>query len=230
MSYFTITEEQLNEMFKHYIERRHYKQNSTGEDAIWAGGECEEAEKWLKLFGVDLDYFRIEEMIHGEREIKVFDSNDNHGDRVLLPHFYGKNCNYAFPSNSTYTSSLYAKGKIQEKMLTGKAYFPDVDSSILWALYQVFYVYSLTSRSTSDFKEVCIQAGEGKYQRSIFSIEALLKDAWKTLTDIPIDPDEKTEVDWFIFPAGTDRETIWHWFDERYPKGVACLFGTDVEE
>lgn len=24
-------------------------------------------------------------------------------------------------------------------------------------------------------------------------------------------------------PAGTDREEIWHWFDEMHPKGVAYL-------
>lgn len=26
-----------------------------------------------------------------------------------------------------------------------------------------------------------------------------------------------------MFPKGTDREEIWHWFDENHPKGVAYL-------
>ena len=45
---------------------------------------------------------------------------------------------------------------------------------------------------------------------------------------MPVDPDtEKLEDDWFIFPIGTDKEEIWHWFDERHSKGVAYLLYGD---
>lgn len=67
-----ISREKIEEMFQHYIERRKYRSKSTGDDAMWSSGECSEAEKWLSLFGVDLDYCRIQEMINGKAEIKAF--------------------------------------------------------------------------------------------------------------------------------------------------------------
>ena len=54
-----------------------------------------------------------------------------------------------------------------------------------------------------------------------------LEQLWEELSDIPFDEDDCTELfladDWFIFEASTDRETIWHWFDEHYSKGVHAL-------
>ena len=29
--------------------------------------------------------------------------------------------------------------------------------------------------------------------------------------------------DWWLFPKGTDREDIWHYFDEHHPEGVYAL-------
>lgn len=51
-------------------------------------------------------------------------------------------------------------------------------------------------------------------------IEAL----WQAFSDVPMNPEtEKTEAPFLGFPVGTDREDIWHWFDERHSKGVAWL-------
>lgn len=51
-----------------------------------------------------------------------------------------------------------------------------------------------------------------------------LKQLWAELTDIPMNPDtECMEAQFLHFPAGTEREDIWHWFDERYSEGVASL-------
>ena len=48
---------------------------------------------------------------------------------------------------------------------------------------------------------------------------------WYELEDVPFDPEtEQIDVDWFIFRKGTDRETIWHWFDEQYPEGLGKRF------
>lgn len=41
--------------------------------------------------------------------------------------------------------------------------------------------------------------------------------------DSPDCPDGFIESDWFIFEAGTEREEVWHWFDEHYSKGVYAL-------
>lgn len=59
---------------------------------------------------------------------------------------------------------------------------------------------------------------------------------WKDLADVPFQEDKSgnllLEEEYVMkcgtrviktFPAGTDREDIWHWFDEVYPKGVAYL-------
>lgn len=54
--------------------------------------------------------------------------------------------------------------------------------------------------------------------------DALLEELWARFGDIPMDPETETmEEDFLDFPHGTHREDIWHWFDERYSKGVAHL-------
>lgn len=67
---------------------------------------------------------------------------------------------------------------------------------------------------------------------------------WKNLEDVPVYEDEDgkmlLEKDYRLmigtrevtmFPAGTEREEIWHWFDERHPKGVAyLLYGEEAQE
>lgn len=63
---------------------------------------------------------------------------------------------------------------------------------------------------------------------------------WKNLTDVPFMEDEKgrlvLENDYSfmigtrevaMFPAGTDREEIWYWFDKHHPNGVAYLLNGD---
>ena len=50
-----------------------------------------------------------------------------------------------------------------------------------------------------------------------------LENLWKSLEDIPMNENEQLEEDWFIFSKGTDKEEIWHWFDEQYSKGVYYL-------
>ncbi len=58
-----------------------------------------------------------------------------------------------------------------------------------------------------------------------------LEDLWERFADVPMDPDtEKIEEDFLHFPKGTDREDIWHWFDERHSKGVAYLLYGDSAE
>lgn len=51
-----------------------------------------------------------------------------------------------------------------------------------------------------------------------------LEKLWDEFADVPMNPDtEKMEGAFLHFPAGTPREDIWHWFDERYSKGIAAL-------
>ena len=54
--------------------------------------------------------------------------------------------------------------------------------------------------------------------------DAELELLWKQFEDVPMNPDtERIEEEFIGFPAGTDREDIWHWFDERHSRGVVYL-------
>lgn len=54
--------------------------------------------------------------------------------------------------------------------------------------------------------------------------DAEVERLWDALADVPMNPEtEKIESPFLHFPAGTDREEIWHWFDEHHSKGVAWL-------
>lgn len=58
-----------------------------------------------------------------------------------------------------------------------------------------------------------------------------LEELWADFGDVPMDPDtEKLEANFHIFPAGTDQEDIWHWFDERHSRGVAYLLYSGAED
>lgn len=53
------------------------------------------------------------------------------------------------------------------------------------------------------------------------------RELWGRLGDIPFDEMGNGELalaeDWAGFPQGTEREEIWHWFDENYSQGVHAL-------
>ena len=54
--------------------------------------------------------------------------------------------------------------------------------------------------------------------------DAALESLWHEFEDIPMNPEtECMDAPFLDFPAGTHREDIWHWFDERHSKGVAYL-------
>lgn len=58
-----------------------------------------------------------------------------------------------------------------------------------------------------------------------------LEELWAEFGDLPMEPvTECIEEQFLGFQAGTHREEIWHWFDERYSKGVAALlYGGEAE-
>ena len=48
-----------------------------------------------------------------------------------------------------------------------------------------------------------------------------LEDLWRGLDDVPFNEDECIEEDYHIWEKGTDKLTIWHWFDKEHSKGLA---------
>lgn len=59
--------------------------------------------------------------------------------------------------------------------------------------------------------------------KDIILNDKALEFLWQRLGDIPVNDDGITEEDFIGYPAGTDREEIWKWFDEHHSKGVAEL-------
>ena len=53
--------------------------------------------------------------------------------------------------------------------------------------------------------------------------DKLLESMWDELEDVPIDENECLDVDWKGWRKGTNREEVWHWFDENHSKGVGWL-------
>lgn len=51
-----------------------------------------------------------------------------------------------------------------------------------------------------------------------------LRKLWEEFGELPMNPEtECMEKPFLLFPVGTHREEIWHWFDERYSTGVYSL-------
>lgn len=137
--------------------------------------------------------------------------------------FYGKTCNYAFPYGAGGGYHVFFLGDNQEEF---GADFDNIDSCILWAAYQEF-VEKSTDIGTKN--ALICEKGSDRLAMWITSRDRLLEYAWLTLTDVNIDEKERTEQDWFVFPAGADREVIWHWFDDHYGSGVAGLLYGEAE-
>lgn len=137
--------------------------------------------------------------------------------------FYGKTCNYAFP----YRKEGYEAFFLGDKgMAEYKETFKDIDSCILWGVYQEFEEANTDIGSGNML--IC-ESGTMRPAMWITSRDSLLKYAWLTLTDVNIDEEEHTEQDWFLFPAGTGREEIWFWFDEHYSRGIGGLMGCSID-
>ena len=58
--------------------------------------------------------------------------------------------------------------------------------------------------------------------------DAVMEDKWRELEDVPMDEDEGSgnlilSADWWVFCKGTDRNTIWEFFNKNHSKGVRWL-------
>lgn len=62
------------------------------------------------------------------------------------------------------------------------------------------------------------------FMETLAARDARVEELWEMFGDIPMAPETETmEEPFLFFPPGTHREEIWHWFDERYSRGVAGL-------
>lgn len=84
-------------------------------------------------------------------------------------------------------------------------------------LYESFVelVASLKDDAESDFESIVA------YIHDTENIEQAKK-LWEQFEDVPMNPEtECIESDWKGFPIGTNREEIWHWFEEQFNISVA---------
>lgn len=97
-------------------------------------------------------------------------------------------------------------------------HFNNIDTCIMWAV-----LWGMDGK-LYDGMHIVIQSPEPEVVKEYVTYDSLLEDLWKTLTDVPMNPDtEDMEEDWFIFPKGTNREDIWDWFDEQHSKGIGWI-------
>ena len=52
------------------------------------------------------------------------------------------------------------------------------------------------------------------------SLLSQAKHLWKEFEDVPIDRDENIDISWHIFEKGTNRQDIWHWFEDSFNVSV----------
>ena len=49
---------------------------------------------------------------------------------------------------------------------------------------------------------------------------ATLGELWTSFSNIPVNDEDKIEVDFLCFSKGTNRNKVLEWFDERCPNGI----------
>lgn len=60
--------------------------------------------------------------------------------------------------------------------------------------------------------------------------DAALEKLWREFGDLPFDEGTECVEEPFLgFPAGTHRDDVWHWFDERHSRGVHYLLYGDSD-
>lgn len=137
--------------------------------------------------------------------------------------FLGKECNYAFAFDIEEDFDVFfvKNEEDRNKDICGllSDHWNNIDTCILWAGYQLF----IEADWKFVWERIVIQNADAEIEMEFRTQDELIEAMWETLEDVNIDEDEYTEQNWFVFPIGTHRDDIWHWFDEYHSKGVGWL-------
>lgn len=72
----------------------------------------------------------------------------------------------------------------------------------------------LFNLSRNDFLKMYSYLKEEEYDNTLDIM-------WEKFGDIPVDENGITiEQDFYIWKKGTEKEEIWHWFDDRIEEGI----------
>lgn len=86
-------------------------------------------------------------------------------------------------------------------------------------------VYDMYNRDIIDSSKYIAVRDALEEIEALESRDKALEDLWEEFGDIPMDDEtECMEAPFLNFPAGTHREEIWHWFDERHSKECLTSF------
>lgn len=84
----------------------------------------------------------------------------------------------------------------------------------------------LAKREFYRTKEECQAAIVEKYFFSKKFSDEQLEELWGILVDVPVNDNDEIMERFIDFPIGTNKEDVWHWFDEKHSKGVYALMNT----
>lgn len=130
---------------------------------------------------------------------------------------------YAFRDEKMAERSVDADVETEMKSLTKEGYKPKIlrqpsEAMVYVPDSNIYYEWEIL-KTTLEGELPTLEARDKK-----------LEDFWEELGDIPMDAEERIEDPFLSFPAGTDRDDIWRWFDERHSKGVAYLLYGGAED
>ena len=87
------------------------------------------------------------------------------------------------------------------------------------------YVDSFGGCKENSFKRDLIDGDNCEYRTSELA-DKYIETLWSKFEDITLNEEDGVEIinsAWFIFSEGTEKEDIWHWFDNNHSKGIAWL-------
>lgn len=55
------------------------------------------------------------------------------------------------------------------------------------------------------------------------TIDKNVEASWKEFQNVPVDRNGNLKVAWYAFPKGTNKNTVYDWFNRHYSKGLSYL-------
>lgn len=78
---------------------------------------------------------------------------------------------------------------------------------------EVTYPEAYNTEDEDDLGRICNGCGKS------YSVQ----DMWQSLGDIPVNDDGEIETPYLQFEIGTNREEIWHWFEDTFGISIYIL-------
>lgn len=55
------------------------------------------------------------------------------------------------------------------------------------------------------------------------TIDKNVEASWKEFQNVPVDRNGNLKAAWYAFPKGTNKNTVYDWFNRHYSKGLSYL-------